>query len=251
MLSKVLAFKTGTETYFFCTIAVLHSCSFSSNSAFQPVRLSGAQNLPVLVTVSNQGLVLAYHGERLKSHVPLSLADAHTIAGQLAEALNYAQAQGLVHCAAQPDNVAVEQLEQGLRATLLDFSDAVVARLCLRIHALSFARTFPGAPIFPEPPQVEGHLCSSEMKRLNHPPFRPPEFAQLGFPISSAADVFSYGHLYMYMISPSQGAVTGLLCSKRGSRGFYQELPKVGRSNPLQTEPVLQGPCQCLSSRLL
>jgi formylglycine-generating enzyme required for sulfatase activity/tRNA A-37 threonylcarbamoyl transferase component Bud32 len=90
--------------------------------------------------------------ELLDAEGALSLERALPILEQVADALDYAHAQGLVHRDVKPGNVRVEEVERGVRATLTDFGlvKAMAGSSVLTSHG-----TLLGSPEYMAPEQAD------------------------------------------------------------------------------------------------
>ena len=82
----------------------------------------------------------------------LFLERALPILEQVAEALDYAHAQGVVHRNVKPGNVMVEQAAEGVRATLTDFG---LVKALAASTALTSRGTLLGSPEYMSPEQAD------------------------------------------------------------------------------------------------
>jgi len=88
----------------------------------------------------------------LEAEGALSLEQALPILEQVADALDYAHAQGVVHRDVKPSNVVVEETERGLRATLMDFG---LVKAMAESTALTSQGTLLGSPEYMAPEQAD------------------------------------------------------------------------------------------------
>ena len=88
----------------------------------------------------------------LEAEGMLSLERALPILEQVADALDYAHAQGVVHRDVKPSNVVVEQTERGMRATLMDFG---LVKAMAESAVLTSQGTLLGSPEYMAPEQAD------------------------------------------------------------------------------------------------
>ena len=88
----------------------------------------------------------------LEAEGGLSLERALPILEQVAEALDHAHAQGVVHRDVKPGNVMVEQAAEGVRATLTDFG---LVKALAASTALTSRGTLLGSPEYMAPEQAD------------------------------------------------------------------------------------------------
>jgi formylglycine-generating enzyme required for sulfatase activity/tRNA A-37 threonylcarbamoyl transferase component Bud32 len=88
----------------------------------------------------------------LEAEGMLSLERALPILEQVADALDYAHAQGVVHRDVKPSNVVVEETERGMRATLMDFG---LVKAMAESAALTSQGTLLGSPEYMAPEQAD------------------------------------------------------------------------------------------------
>jgi len=88
----------------------------------------------------------------LEAEGALSLEQALPILEQVADALDYAHAQGVVHRDVKPSNVVVEEIERGMRATLMDFG---LVKAMAESTALTSQGTLLGSPEYMAPEQAD------------------------------------------------------------------------------------------------
>jgi formylglycine-generating enzyme required for sulfatase activity/serine/threonine protein kinase len=88
----------------------------------------------------------------LEAEGALSLEQALPILEQVADALDYAHAQGVVHRDVKPSNVVVEETERGMRATLMDFG---LVKAMAESAALTSQGTLLGSPEYMAPEQAD------------------------------------------------------------------------------------------------
>jgi len=88
----------------------------------------------------------------LEAEAALPLERALPILEQVAEALDHAHAQGVVHRDVKPGNVMVEQAAEGVRATLTDFG---LVKALAASTALTSRGTLLGSPEYMAPEQAE------------------------------------------------------------------------------------------------
>jgi serine/threonine protein kinase len=91
-------------------------------------------------------------GELLEAERVLPLERALRILEQIADALDHAHAQGVVHRDVKPANVAVEETEQGLQVTLMDFG---LVKAMAGSSALTSQGTLLGSPEYMAPEQAD------------------------------------------------------------------------------------------------
>jgi serine/threonine protein kinase len=91
-------------------------------------------------------------GELLEAERVLPLERALPILEQIADALDHAHAQGVVHRDVKPANVAVEETEQGLQVTLMDFG---LVKAMAGSSALTSQGTLLGSPEYMAPEQAD------------------------------------------------------------------------------------------------
>ena len=161
-------------------------------------KAAGALSHPNIVTIYDVGEVDGYpyiamellEGEPLDKvayrHGPLPAADVAAIALQLAEALSYAHAQGVVHRDIKPSNVMLSA--DGRATKILDFGIARVSEADNARHERESLRTQIG--------QVVGT-----------PRYMSPEQA-LGQPIDGRSDLFSVG-VVLYELLTGRKAFDG------------------------------------------
>ncbi len=120
-------------------------------------------------------------GQRLKNEIQLPIEDVLAIAGQVAAALDYAHAEGVVHRDIKPDNI----LLLGKHVLVADFG---------------IARAVSGAT---SAPLTDGRVV------LGTPAYMSPEQCTPGNPVDSRSDVYSLGCVVYEMIAgvpPFRGA---------------------------------------------
>jgi formylglycine-generating enzyme required for sulfatase activity/tRNA A-37 threonylcarbamoyl transferase component Bud32 len=88
----------------------------------------------------------------LEAEGALSLEQALPILEQVADALDYAHAQGVVHRDVKPSNVAVEETGRGMRATLMDFG---LVKAMAESTVLTSQGTLLGSPEYMAPEQAD------------------------------------------------------------------------------------------------
>jgi formylglycine-generating enzyme required for sulfatase activity/tRNA A-37 threonylcarbamoyl transferase component Bud32 len=88
----------------------------------------------------------------LEAEGALSLEQALPILEQVADALDYAHAQGVVHRDVKPSNVVVEETERGMRPTLMDFG---LVKAMAESTALTSQGTLLGSPEYMAPEQAD------------------------------------------------------------------------------------------------
>jgi formylglycine-generating enzyme required for sulfatase activity/tRNA A-37 threonylcarbamoyl transferase component Bud32 len=88
----------------------------------------------------------------LEAEGMLSLERALPILEQVADALDYAHAQGVIHRDVKPSNVAVEETGRGMRATLMDFG---LVKAMAESAALTSQGTLLGSPEYMAPEQAD------------------------------------------------------------------------------------------------
>jgi formylglycine-generating enzyme required for sulfatase activity/tRNA A-37 threonylcarbamoyl transferase component Bud32 len=88
----------------------------------------------------------------LEAEGMLSLEQALPILEQVADALDYAHAQGVVHRDVKPSNVAMEETECGMRATLMDFG---LVKAMAESAVLTSQGTLLGSPEYTAPEQAD------------------------------------------------------------------------------------------------
>ena len=121
-------------------------------------QLSQPNIVPIHVVDEAQGFVwfvMAYIdgetlGDRVRSRGPLSAPDTARILREIAWALAYAHAQGVIHRDLKPDNILIERATG--RAVLTDFG---IARR-LETSGLTVGGELIGTPEYMSPEQVEG-----------------------------------------------------------------------------------------------
>ena len=86
------------------------------------------------------------------STTPLSLERALPILEHIADALDYAHSQGVVHRDVKPANVMVEETERGVRVTLMDFG---LVKAMESSAALTSQGTLLGSPEYMAPEQAD------------------------------------------------------------------------------------------------
>jgi len=90
--------------------------------------------------------------ELLEAEGALTLERALPILEQMAEALDYAHAQGVVHRDVKPGNAIVEETEYGVRATLMDFG---LVKAMEGSSVLTSQGTLLGSPEYMAPEQAD------------------------------------------------------------------------------------------------
>lgn len=148
--------------------------------------------------------------DRLEANGPLSLEQALPILEQLADALDYAHAQGVVHRDVKPVNVMVEDTARGPIATLMDFG---LVRALESSTALTSQGTLLGSPEYMAPEQAD-----------------PNRHAEIG----PATDRYALGILTYRMLAgrvPFPGNTPGTLNAHLNlgvpdPRRFVQDLPQ-------------------------
>jgi formylglycine-generating enzyme required for sulfatase activity/predicted Ser/Thr protein kinase len=88
----------------------------------------------------------------LKAQGTLSLERALPVLEQLADALDCAHGQGVVHRDVKPSNVVVEETERGMQATLMDFG---LVKVMAGSAALTSLGTLLGSPEYMAPEQAD------------------------------------------------------------------------------------------------
>jgi formylglycine-generating enzyme required for sulfatase activity/predicted Ser/Thr protein kinase len=88
----------------------------------------------------------------LEARGALSLEEALPILEQVADALDYAHAQGVVHRDIKPSNVMLEEASQGVHATLMDFG---LVKAMAGSSALTSQGTLLGSPEYMAPEQAD------------------------------------------------------------------------------------------------
>jgi len=93
----------------------------------------------------------------LEAEEALQLERALPILEQLAEALDYAHARGVVHRDVKPSNISVEETERGVRATLMDFG---LVKAMAGSAALTSQGTLLGSPEYMAPEQADPEMAA-------------------------------------------------------------------------------------------
>jgi len=149
-------------------LKVLHA-HWAENKEFverfrQEARAAARLRHPHIVTVYEAGeagdqlyIAMEYLPGRtlqalLEAEGRLSLERALPILEQVAEALDHAHAQGVVHRDVKPGNVMVEQAVEGVRATLTDFG---LVKALAASTALTSRGTLLGSPEYMSPEQAD------------------------------------------------------------------------------------------------
>ncbi len=170
--------------------------------------------------------------DRLEANGPLTLEQALPILEQLAEALDYAHGQGVVHRDVKPLNVMVEETARGPVATLMDFG---LVKALESSTALTSQGTLLGSPEYMAPEQAD-----------------PNRHAEIG----PATDRYALGVLAYRMLAgrvPFPGNTPGTLNAHLNldvpdPRRFVQDLPQAvidALLTMLAKAPAARSPTAC------
>ena len=179
-------------------------------------RLSHPHILPLLDSGSVEGtpfFVMPFVegeslGERLRHAGRLSLDDALRIAGEVADALAYAHAQGIVHCDIKPDNI----LLSGRHALVADFGVARAMR-------------------------AADDRAATPRSVIGTPPYMSPEQARGEDTLDGRSDVYSLGVVTFEMLA-GERPYSGRHASEVIARSVAGFLPSVRTWNPALPEAL-------------
>lgn len=148
-------------------------------------KLNHAHILPIYSYGEQDGLpyiVMPYMGggtlaEYMSKHVPLSLEEAQWYLDQIASALDYAHAEGYIHCDVKPSNILLD--DDGY-AMLSDFGIARLSQL--------------------QGETTEAVLPTVRDAVIGTPDYISPEQA-LGNPLDGRSDIYSLGVMLFYLLT--------------------------------------------------
>src|SRR6266545_529663 len=184
-------------------------------------------NIVPIHTVDESGgfvfFVMAYIdgetlGERVRTRGPLAASDAARILREIAWALGYAHAQGVIHRDLKPDNIILERATS--RAVLTDFG---IARR-LETSGLTAAGELVGTPEFMSPEQATGGA------------------------LDGRADLYALGVVGFYALAgrlPFEASTVPAMLVKQAT----EPAPALSRHAPGAPRALVQAVMRCLEKR--